>query len=181
MVQFGMLAALRALNQAHRCSNPTTRPHTSTKWRRWEGGAQVVALESAPPGVKPAPAYVDAVHWTPAEGDSIEGLVLRLPQPGLHNGRRLILQSNGEERLVDASARHGHAVLADKLERLGVRVGDHVRITYVGWRVTRDGARRYRLYTLARGAGGDMAAETERQAQTVGEPAQCSEHGEGLR
>lgn len=97
-------------------------------------------------------AVVGAEHWTPVAGESIRGLVVRLPQPDTGYGRSLILAAGGILRRLDAGAKTGHAVLARELERQHVRPGDAVKITYQGWRTTQDGADRYRLYVLSVGA-----------------------------
>jgi hypothetical protein len=79
-------------------------------------------------------------------GESITGVVLQLPAPGVPNGRSVILGTD-EPALVKlpASPKVGHTVLAKELEK--VRVGDRVRITFFGWRVSSNG-RAYRDYSV---------------------------------
>ncbi len=80
-----------------------------------------------------------------AEGESVTGVVLRLPAPGAKRGTRLLLDAGGGHVELFASASRGHAVLAGELERQRVAVGDTIRIRSYGWRETRDRECRYRL------------------------------------
>jgi hypothetical protein len=89
------------------------------------------------------------------EGQKVTGEVVRLPERGAHAGTKLLLDRGDEVVAFSATAKRGWAVLERQLADQQVRVGDQVAIAFVGWRETRDGARRYRLVTvdvLARGA-----------------------------
>lgn len=94
-------------------------------------------------------------HWEPSwPGDEVTGTVIRMPEAGVHHGRKLILQGEGVAVLVNASARAGHTLLANELERQAVGEGDQVSIRFDGWQANADGTRRYRRYHL-----GVMAAD----------------------
>jgi hypothetical protein len=87
-----------------------------------------------------------------AEGETAHGEVLRLPRPGGFAGNSLVLGTrNGSDRgirVLPASAKKGHTVLANELGDQGVKVGEWVEITYLGRRTTRDGQRSYRDYDV---------------------------------
>ncbi|HWH43552.1 MAG TPA: hypothetical protein VNT32_02365 [Thermoleophilaceae bacterium] len=91
-----------------------------------------------------------AERWTPRDGESVEGVVIRLLHPGAYLGRSVLLRrEDGAHVLADAHPKEGHAVLARELERAEVIAGDRVRLTFNGWRANRDGERRYRSYSVA--------------------------------
>jgi hypothetical protein len=81
-----------------------------------------------------------------AEGEWLEGVVVRKPTPGAFNGTRLFLDTDGGVLAIPATASRGHTVLERELA--AVKVGDRIRITYRGYRVTRDGERTYRDYRV---------------------------------
>jgi len=80
-----------------------------------------------------------------AEGEVVEGLVVRLPGRGIHSGTRLFLQTEaGETICLPATARVGWAVLERALLRERVALGDRIAVRFREWRQTADGERRYR-------------------------------------
>ncbi len=89
------------------------------------------------------------IHWRAhelVEGESISGVVLRLPTPGAFNGRRVFIATPEDVVGLHATAKTGHTVLERELEH--VRPGDRVTITNHGWRDTADGERSYRDYMV---------------------------------
>ncbi len=82
-------------------------------------------------------------------GEVVEGVVLRLPQPGAPRGTRLLLAlDDGHQRELYATASKGAAVLARLLQDHRIAVGDRIQIACLGWRCTRDGQRRYRAFQV---------------------------------
>jgi hypothetical protein len=80
-----------------------------------------------------------------AEGQVLEGIVLRLPGRGIHSGTRIFLRTDaGEEVCLPATGRAGWAVLERTLLAEKVAIGDRIAIRFRGWRETADGERRYR-------------------------------------
>jgi hypothetical protein len=80
-----------------------------------------------------------------AEGQVIEGVVIRLPGPGIHSGTRLFVRTDsGDVICLPATARAGWAVLERALIREGVAQGDRIAVRFRAWRETKDGERRYR-------------------------------------
>jgi hypothetical protein len=94
------------------------------------------------------PALLHARWIDLAEGDRIEGRVVRLPERGVPAGTRLFVRRGEEVVAFPAVARRGWTVLEKALADQRVRVGDEVGITFRGWRQTADGERRYRYATL---------------------------------
>lgn len=82
------------------------------------------------------------------EGESVAGIVLRLPAWNAVSGTRLFLTTGRETVSIPATASKGHTVLAKLLSEEHVAVGDHVTIGYLGKRRTADGEREYRDYRL---------------------------------
>ena len=81
--------------------------------------------------------------YEPAEGERLTGRIVRLPHAGAHHGTRLLLRLNtGDVVGIPATAKRGWTVLERSLA--GVQVGDTVEISFLGWRETADGDRRYR-------------------------------------
>ncbi len=76
-----------------------------------------------------------------AEGESVAGEVVRLPERGAFNGSRLFLRRSdtGEVLAIRATAKVGHTVLEKKLVKMDIQVGDHVRVAFQGWAETGDG------------------------------------------
>lgn len=98
----------------------------------------------------------------PKEGQVIEGTVLRLPGRGIYSGNRLFLQtSDGEAICVLATGKTGWGAIERSLEAESVKVGDRVAVRFRGWRITKDGERRYRwcdVMILAHADGDRRAA-----------------------
>jgi len=107
------------------------------------------AAGSRPPG-HPLP-----FEWRPRTldpGDSVEGRVFRLPRHGHYAGNYLFVRTEREGIVgIPATAAKGHSVLAKHLAERDVKVGDHVRVVFTGWRTTSDGERQYRSYTVVNG------------------------------
>ncbi len=83
-----------------------------------------------------------------AVGETVEGAVERLPQPGTTHGNRLFLRTPIGVVGLNATSRTGHTVLERLLIDLVIEVGESVSITFEGWRSTVTGRREYRLYSL---------------------------------
>jgi hypothetical protein len=80
-----------------------------------------------------------------AEGQSIEGVVVRLPARGIPDGNRLFIRTNdGKVRAIAAAAKRGWSVLERALKSEEVAVGDRIYVEFHGWRWTLNGERRYR-------------------------------------
>lgn len=110
------------------------------------GGPTPNAQEASRPGVGAYRPVAPQPSWRElAEGESVAGVVLRLPAPGAKWGTRVLLDVDGRHVELYASVSRGHAVLARDLDRQHVAVGDTIRIRSYGWRETRDTERRYRL------------------------------------
>jgi hypothetical protein len=90
--------------------------------------------------------HVHDARWIDlGEGQSIEGVVRRLPAPGIHSGTRLFLRTDdGEVLSIAVAAKRGWSVLEWALKRERVRVGDRITVEFLGWRQTADKERRYR-------------------------------------
>jgi hypothetical protein len=73
-------------------------------------------------------------------------MVQRLPTPRARLGTRLFIGTPGGVLAIPATAKRGHTVLERELKT--VKVGDHIAVTFHGFRVTRDGERTYRDYEL---------------------------------
>lgn len=93
-----------------------------------------------------APSYIHAATLLALrEGETCEGIVLRLPAAGVPHGRQLFLVGDdGAVYSLPAVARAGWAVLEKSLVRERVRPGDRIAVSFLGWRATADGERRYR-------------------------------------
>jgi len=91
-------------------------------------------------------------RWRPEDGDAhiVEGIVVRMPEPGAPAGNYILLrQGSGCELSIAATARRGHTVLERELERQRVRVGDRLRVEFRGWAGGLDApGHMYRLYAV---------------------------------
>jgi hypothetical protein len=83
------------------------------------------------------------------DGERIEGVVSKLPEPGSPNGNYLHLVTHDTHVPIPATAKLGWTVLHRKLERQAVHVGDRITIVFVGWRERTDGLS-YRLVLIER-------------------------------
>ena len=128
----------------------TKRPHLSRT-----SGRSVVA--QANPTLTPQPgAWLDEadlrkIPWRAhdlAEGETITGTVVRLPERGAFCGSRVFIAARGEVVGLSATAKVGHTLLERELTH--IEAGDKVSITYFGKRTTVDGEREYRHYELRR-------------------------------
>jgi hypothetical protein len=93
----------------------------------------------------------DLTHARPIslhEGERVEGCVARLPTPGTPDGTRLSLDCGGEMVAFSATAARGWVVFERELADQHVRAGDRIAVTFLGWRATKDGERRYRAVRL---------------------------------
>lgn len=82
------------------------------------------------------------------EGETITGVVLRLPTRGAFNGSRVFIAMPDEVLGIPATSKVGHTLLERELRH--IEPGDKVSITYFGKRFTSDGLRAYRHYELRR-------------------------------
>ena len=90
--------------------------------------------------------------WRPyelAEGETVAGVVLRLPVAGTFNGSRLFLRTDHGTLAIRATAKSGHTALANLLERLHIRPGDEVAVAFTGWGTTAAGYD-FRSYEVTR-------------------------------
>jgi DNA/RNA endonuclease YhcR with UshA esterase domain len=90
--------------------------------------------------------------WRPyelAEGETVAGVVLRLPAAGTFNGSRLFVRTEHGTLAVRATAKSGHTALGNLLERPHVRPGDRVAVTFTGWGTTA-AVYSYRNYEVTR-------------------------------
>jgi hypothetical protein len=92
------------------------------------------------------PPHVRNARWIDLnEGQTIEGMVLRMPARGAPSGTRLFLRlDDGQVVSIAAVARRGWSVLERALKREHVRLGDRILVDFRGWRQTLDQERRYR-------------------------------------
>ena len=81
------------------------------------------------------------------EGETIVGVIERLPKENALGGNSLYLNTGAERISIHATAKRGHTVLERRLDELGVKVGDRISIHYTGKRSTANGEREYRHYT----------------------------------
>ena len=82
------------------------------------------------------------------EGERVEGVVLRLPAPGVPSGTRLFLETATGPIAIAATAKKGATVLERRLRDEAVGVGDTITVSYFGMRRTADGERSYRDFRL---------------------------------
>jgi hypothetical protein len=94
--------------------------------------------------ILPIAAHVRDARWIDlAEGQCVEGVIVRLPAPGVPYGTRLFIRrDDGQVVSLAAAARRGWSVFENALK--GVLVGDRIYVKFDGWRQTADGERRYR-------------------------------------
>ncbi len=83
-----------------------------------------------------------------AEGESIAGVVVKLPRRDEYQGNRLWIDRGDETISIAATSRRGHTVLERELIRQRVRVGHRIRVRYLGMVQTYNGGRSYRDYEL---------------------------------
>ncbi len=100
----------------------------------------------------PAPAFRPATRSAGLLGCELrpgEGVVRRLPQPGMPCGTRLLLAlDDGHQRELYATASKGFVVLARLLQQHQIMIGDRIQVACLGWRRTRDAQRRYRAFQV---------------------------------
>jgi hypothetical protein len=93
--------------------------------------------------------------YTLAPGESITGIVRKLPAPGTYEGNRLWIDLGNDILSLAATGKRGHAVLANQLEARRVRHGDRITITYHGLRESASSGHMYRHYAVKHCDAGD--------------------------
>ena len=86
--------------------------------------------------------------YTLAPGESITGIVRKLPAPGTYEGNRLWIDLGDDILSLSATGKRGHVVLANQLEARRVRHGDRITITYHGLRESSSSGHMYRHYVV---------------------------------
>lgn len=78
-------------------------------------------------------------------GESLRGILLRLPQRGIPHGTRLFILTEGDGPVaLLATKKAGWLCFERALVREDPQPGDLIEVRFRGWRSTLDGLRRYR-------------------------------------